>query len=193
MTETNDTAPAAPEATEGEGGTDTETVETVSIPKSEWDKSQRTIGSLKRQVKDLSQAKEPQETPQKTDKPDELTSVQKRLDRQTLKAAGITHEDDIDLARKTAEKWNMELEDVVEDEDFQAKLQKKRDARANADATSNVKGDGGKGPKAKSADFFISRGTPPTPEEIPDRKSRMVIVNKMREHASTGGGKFYNE
>src|SRR3990167_1405163 len=97
----------------GEG----EQVETIAIPKSDYEKLNQTLGSLKREIKDLKKPKEEtKETPEKT-KPDD--ALLQRMEKLALKTANVTHEDDVELARKTAKKWGMEIEEVLEDDDFQ--------------------------------------------------------------------------
>jgi len=189
----NQAAPVAPEATGGEGEA---TPAEIKLSKAEYDElvnSKALVGSLKRELKDLKKPKESaEETPKQTDNSDELSALQKRLDKQALKAANITHEDDIELARKTAQKWGMDVDEVVEDEDFQAKLKKQQASRANIDATSNVKGDKGKiGAKDTSA-YWIAQGNPPTRDQVPDRKVRAKIIREMM--ASEKSSKqFYND
>lgn len=177
----------APEANEGEGS-ETVAEETVSVSKSEYDKLNQTLGSLKRELKDLKKPKEEsEETPQKT-KPDESALLQKAF----LRAAGITAPKEVELALLTAKKWGVEVDALVDDEDFKVKLEKLRTQEANVTATSNVKGSRGDAQAKSSPEFFIERGTPPTVAEVPDRKTRAKIVRAMI--ASTKGtGKFYNE
>jgi hypothetical protein len=109
-----------------------------------------------------------------------------------LRAASITEPDEVKLALDTAKKWDMPLDQLVDDEDFKEKLGKLRTEKANDLATSGVSG----GPAAKGAtqtpEFYISRGTPPTPAEVPDRKTRVAIVKAMT-GASKNRKTFYND
>lgn len=177
---------------EGEGEHQETADEKITLTKAEYDKIQKDLGSLKRENKDLKKPKEPKEdTPEKNQ---DVSSLQERLDRQALKAASITHEDDIELAKKTAEKWNMSIDEVIEDEDFKAKLDRQQTNRANVEATAGIKGDKSQGGSAKETSaYWNAKGQPPTPEDIPNRKTRQKIIREMRQ-ASTGGGKtFYND
>jgi hypothetical protein len=187
--DTNQEAPEAPEASEGEGESET-SVETVAVPKSEWEKSQRTIGSLKRQVKDLSKPKD--DTPAPKEQSDD-SAADARFERIAFKQAGITHDEDKELARKTAKKWGMDLDEVLEDDDFKVKLEKQQSNRANVDATSNIQGDSGKGTvQAKhTAEYWIAKGTPPTADQVSDGKVRAKIMRAMMAHQKSGG-QFYN-
>src|SRR3990167_4245545 len=74
-------------------------------------------------------------------KSDEL--LLEKLEKVTLRSEGITHPDDIELARNTAKKWGIDVDEVVADVDFKAKLARQQTARANVAATSGVKGGGG--------------------------------------------------
>src|SRR3990167_5678073 len=70
------------ETNEGEGE-----VETISIPKTEWEKHNQTLCSLKRELKDLKKAKEEtKETPITNTKPDENPLEQKLENQQTARA-----------------------------------------------------------------------------------------------------------
>ncbi len=169
-------------------------VETVSVSKAEWEKSQQTIGSLKRQVKDLSKA--PKETASETSKEtnSETALVLQRLEKMTLHQAGVTHPEDIELARTTAKKWNVDMEVLLADSDFKAKLERQQTERSNVEATSNIKG-GGNGPvQAKSTpEYWLAKGQPPTPTDVPDATTRRAITRAFLKKAQ-GNGKmeFYN-
>lgn len=124
-------------------------------------------------------------------KPDDSALLQK-LEKMALRTAGITHEEDVDLARKTAKKWGMDIDDVLSDEDFKVKLERQQTARANADATSNVKGNGNSSNAKGDAAYWIAKGVPPTAADVPDRKTRATIARALMNNAKDGG-KFYNE
>lgn len=164
----------------------------VKLSKTEYEKLNQDLGSLKRELKEFKKPKETSHQPVDTN---ELSSLQERLDKQTVRAAGITHEDDIKLAQVTAKKWNMSIDDLVYDDDFIAKLEKQRTNRNNLAATSDIKGNkgGGGGGNAKhSADYWLSKGVPPTPSDVPDKKTRVGIIRDMMK-ASKQGKKFYND
>ena len=121
-------------------------------------------------------------------KPDEFGLSHKSY----LRAAGITAEDEVELARDTAKKWGMEIDKLVDDEDFKIKLDKLRTSKANATAVSNVKGGGGQ-PQAKNTpEYWIAKGTPPSATDVPDRKTRAKIARALMDNAKNGK-KFYNE
>jgi DNA gyrase/topoisomerase IV subunit A len=150
-------------------------------------KRDETLGSLKRELKDLKKAKdEPKET---SSKPEESDLLQKAF----LRTADITAEDEVELALETSQKWDISVDKLVDDEDFQIKLEKLRTQKANEAATSNVKGGPGKGNAKETADYWIKKGTPPSRDDIPDAKQRRKISRAFLT-ANQGGGKtFYND
>lgn len=167
--------------------------EIVSISKSDYEKLHQDLGSLKRELKDL--RKSSNETFKETTKKTEETSDNKsleRLEKLAFKMANIDHEDDIDLARRTAKKWNMDVEDVLNDEDFKVKLEKQQNQRSNTLATSGIKGSGSQSQAKLNPEYWIAKGVPPTPNDIPDRQTRSKIVQSMISHSKVGK-KFYNE
>lgn len=189
MSETNEGVVTAPEAGEGEGKESE--VETIAIPKTEYEKLNQTIGSMKRQIKDLSKPKdEPKETPEQT-KPDDSALIQK-LERISLRQAGIDHPEDVDLARKTAKKWNVDIDEVLADDDFKAKLERQQTARSNADATTNLKGGAGASQAKFTPEYWIAKGSPPSATDVPDRKVRSLIARAMMANTKSSK-KFYND
>ncbi len=172
------------QSNEVEGGTEGDV---VTIPKADWEKTNQTLGSLKRELKDLKKPKETQETTQQT-KPEGNQLLEKAF----LRAAQITAPDEVELALLTAKKWGVSVDSLVDDEDFQAKLTKLRNQKSNEIATSKVKGSGAKGDIKNTPEFYISRGTPPSRDEVPDRKTRVAIAKAMIGH-SKKSKTFYNE
>lgn len=186
--DTNQEGSVAPETTEGEGGQEQKD-DVVTLNRKDYESLNQTLGSLKRELKDLRKASEkPQETPEKTES-DQSNLVQKTF----LRAAGITDKEEIDLALSTAKKWGVGIDELVDDEDFKSKLEKLRTQKANLEATSNVKGDKG-GSSAKSTpEYWIAKGTPPTADQVPDRKARAAIARAFMKNSATGGKVFYND
>ena len=175
------------EPNEGEGES---SVDTVAVPKSDYEKLNQTLGSLKRELKDLKKSKEEdKETPQETKSDDVLLQ---KIERMSLRQAGIDHSDDIELARNTAKKWNVDIDEVLADEDFKVKLERQQTARANVQATSGVKGGVGTAQAKNTPEYWVAKGTPPSPSDVPDRKTRAKIVRAMMASAKDTK-KFYNE
>ena len=115
-----------------------------------------------------------------------------KVERIALRAEGITHTDDIELARNTAKKWGVDIDEVLADEDFKAKLGRQQTARANAEATSNIKGGGSDSNVKNTPEYWASKGVPPTREQVPDRKTRAKIARAMMSNVKSGK-KFYND
>jgi len=177
------------ESNEGEGEQE---ADIVKVPKSEYDKLNQTLGSLKRELKDLKKPKDEQkETPTTNQKSDEV--LLQRLERLALGQAGISDPEDVELAQKTAKKWGMDIEEVLRDEDFKIKLEKQQSQRANIVATSNVKGGTGSSQAKNTPEYWLAKGVPPTPTDVADRATRQKIIRTML-NASKGNGKmkFYN-
>lgn len=183
-TETTETV-VSTETAIGEGQ-----VETVAVPKKEYDTLNQTLGSLKRELKDLKKAqetaKETKETPQTTP---EVGLLQKTY----LRAANITADDEVELALELSKKWGLEVDKLVDDEDFQVKLEKLRTSKANAEATSGIRGGGGTQSAKATPEYWIAKGTPPSASDVPDRKTRAKIARAMMANAATGGKKFYSD
>ena len=159
----------------------------VKLSKSDYEKMNQTLGSLKRENKDLKKSKEePKETVSQPD------AVLQKLEKFALRQAGITHAEDVELARKTAKKWGVDIDEVIADEDFKVKLEKQQSARANVEATSEVKGGAGGSNAKENPAFWIAKGVPPTASDVPDRKTRVSITRAMMASAK-GGKKFYND
>lgn len=161
--------------------------EMVSMTKAEFEKMNQTLGSLKRENKDL---KKPKETTEETSKSD--SPLLEKLERMALRQAGITEAEDMELARNIAKKWNMDIDEVLMDEDFKVKLERQQTNRANTLATSKIKGGAGGSQAKNTAEYWIAKGVPPTPNDVPDRKTRASIVNSMMNSAKEGK-KFYSD
>lgn len=189
-TTTTETGAGAEDNNGGEGEAH---VETVSISKKDYDTMNQTLGSLKKELKDFKKAAEKTtETPTQETKTEESALLQK-IERQSLRIAGVTHQDDMELARTTAKKWGMDIDEVLDDEDFKVKLERQQTARSNAVATSNVRGGAGSQSAKNSPEYWIAKGTPPSATDVPDRKTRATIARAMMKNAGTSGKKFYND
>lgn len=184
----NEEAVVEAQVNEGEGESNNDT---ISLSKTEYEKMNQTLGSLKRELKDLKKPKEEtKETPQKTE-PDNV--LLQKLEKMALRQAGITHQEDIELAQKTAKKWGVDIDEVIADEDFQAKLKRQQDGRTNVEATTGIKGGAGTSGAKNTPEYWMAKGQPPTPADVPDGKTRRSIIRKMLQAADSPTGKFYNE
>jgi ribonuclease BN (tRNA processing enzyme) len=134
-------------------------------------------------------SKKSEKTEQKASKSDDNGLLQKAF----LRTAGITDADEVEEALRTAKKWGVEVDQLVDDEDWKNKLDKIRTTKANTIATSNVKG----GPNSSSAkndsSYWISKGVPPTAADITDGATRRKIIREFVSASKNGGKKFYND
>ncbi len=178
---------------EGEGSQG----DVVTIPKTDWEKTNQTLGSLKKELKDLKKGSEKskEETPTENHKSDDALS--QRYERLALKQAGLTHADDVDLARKIAKETGKDIEDVLESRYFKVELEALQTNRANVEATSHVKGSGSNSSNSKakeSPEYWMGKENPPTPQDIPDSRLRQSIIQKMiMAKRNNKTLKFYNE
>lgn len=192
-TETNQDAGAQADKSAGEGSSQSQ-ADTLSIPRTEYEafvKDRETLGSLKREFKDFRKSLEQksQETPQTT--PDSSSSLLKKA---FLQSSGITDAEEQELALSTAKKWGVEVDQLINDEDWKSKLDKHRVAKANATATSNISGSPASASHTKeSTAYWKAKGVPPTPNDIPDRKTRQKIIRELVGSAGNKGIQFYNE
>lgn len=192
-TETNQEVVADTKTGEVEG---IQSANEIKLSKDEYDKFkgyESTVGSLKRELKDLKkqleERPEPKETPSKN-QTEEFGLLQKTY----LRSAGLSSDDEVELARDIQKKTGVEWDKLVDDDYFQLKLQKLRDAKANAAATNVEGGSASSSGGAKNEpSYWIQKGTPPTPKDVSDRKTRASIVRAMLDHGKNSGGKFYNE
>lgn len=110
-----------------------------------------------------------------------------------LRSAGITKKEEVEFALSKAKKWNVDVDELVEDDDFQESLEKFRTKQANIAAAATVEGDKSGSPVKETTEYWVAKGQPPTPADIPDRAKRTKIINEMVKHADTSGKKFYND
>ena len=197
----NQDAPAADDSGgDGNAGSDLgdSTTETIALSKKEYDelkKAETTIGSMKRELKDLRQkADESKNSPNETkETPKNQTEEFGLLQRSYLASLGYKDADEVERAKEIQRETGMEWEKLAESKYFQTEMQGLRDAKANAAATDT--GAGGAAPSgAKTTPaYWMQKGTPPTKEDVPDRKARAAIIRAMTERERSGGGTFYDE
>ena len=148
-------------------------------------------GSIKRLKTKLGKSKETETDEDKEEtKPDEKTN--NLTEKAFLRSAGIKDKDEVEFALKTAKKWDVELDELVDDDDFTEKLDKMRTKKANLDATSDVKGDKSGSSTKNEPAYWIAKGSPPTREQVPDRTTRAKIARAMMGD-SKNSKKFYSD
>lgn len=174
------------------GGNETEAQE-IKLSKDEYGKLkayESTVGSLKRELKDLKKSMEKGTEEAPKSQQEEFGLLQKSY----LRSAGITDADEVELAKGLSKKWGMDIDVLVDDEDFKAKLEKIRTTKANAKATNVEGGNGSSGGAKNSIEYWSQKGELPTSKDVPDRAARAKIHREMAQRSrGGGGGKFYNE
>lgn len=181
--------------TDNGGGTG-QTAEEIKLAKAEYDELvgyKSTVGSLKRELKDLKKALD-EKGQGGTEAPKSQKEEFGLLQKSFLRAAGITDPDVVELAKTLSKKWDMDIDVLVDDEDFKAKAEKIITTKSNAKATAVEGGAGSSGGAKNSVDYWSQKDDLPSSKDVPDRKTRADIARKMAERRrGGGGGKFYNE
>ena len=130
--------------------------------------------------------------PPEKKEPDESLLLQ-RLDNVALRSADITAEDEVELAKDFQKRTGMDIEGVISDDIYQARLAKLRTEKSNKQATSNIKGGGGTSQAKHDPQYWIAKKEFPNPQEVPDRKIRAKIIRTIHEKEEGAGGGYYNE
>jgi len=178
------------------GGGNDEAIENLNLSKREYEELvgyKSTVGSLKRELKDLKKALEGKGEG-RTEAPKSQKEEFGLLQKSFLRSAGITDPDEVELARETSKKWGVDVDSLVDDEDFKLKLDKLRTTKSNVKATTVEGGSGASGGAKNSVDYWSQKGELPSSKDVPDRKTRAEISREMAKRSRHGsGGKFYNE
>lgn len=154
--------------------------------KTGYEKLNQTLGSLKRELKDL---KKPKEEPKETKTTEDFGLLHQTF----LRAAGIASDDEIELARKIQKETGMDWAKLPDSKYFKSELEELRTTKANAQATSGINGGGGVNDIKSNPEYWIKSGKYPSREEVPDRSLRTKIREAMMKNASTNGKTFYND
>lgn len=110
---TNDENSQEPVEVAEETTEETEEADVITIPKKDWDKTQQTVGSLKRELKTYKKTLESKETPA-----GELTESQLEF----LELKGITDDKKIDIISKFCAKTGMTPRQALKDDYVTTKL-----------------------------------------------------------------------
>ena len=161
----------------GEGGSD---VEMISVPKAEYDKTLSTLGSLKRDIKDLRKPKESVE--EKTDsKSNDLG------EKAFLSVNGIKTPAEIAFFNKMKKETGKEADSLIESTYFQSEFREFREQEASKEATPT----GSKrsnNSQVDSVDYWLAKDELPPASE---RELRQKVVSaRMAKEQSKGV--FYN-
>ena len=155
------------------------------------EKLKKEVGFLKRLLskKDKKEEEKPVE---KTEKSDEEFGL---LELTYLKGEDIKNEDEVDFVKKELKEAGLkkdQLPKLFANKYFKAQLEEFKSEKANEKATSDVKGGRGTSEAKNKPEYWIAKGVPPTREQVPDRKDRVVIAKAMLDNQKSGK-KFYNE
>lgn len=119
---------------------------------------------------------------------DEIGLIEKTF----LRTAGVLEDDEVELAKDVQKKTGLDWDKLVDDDYFKLKLENLRTKKANELATSGIKVGGGSSETKNSPEYWLAKGVPPTPEQVPDRKTRVAIVRAFMA-SSKSNKKFYND
>ena len=169
--------------------------------------AQKLKGIAKRRATQLSKAKErlanpPKLEPKPQDKnlqPDnellkKTNEALERLEKATLKFAGITDSHQEEVYTKWKEATGRDADAILGNEIFKKELEKANADFANSQASKGIKGGGGTSKAKLSADYYIAENRPPTLEDVGgDHKELRRISREILSRKSTTGKKFYNE
>lgn len=128
MTETNEEVVVAPEANE------TSEVETIAVPKADFEKLHQTVGSLKRELKDFKKASEPKAATEVVE-PKTPTGGLDEMALDYLDLKGVTDSEDIDFVENVVQKTGMSVRQALKDDVVIAKLTANKAARDLKEAT----------------------------------------------------------
>lgn len=167
----------------GEGTTEEES---ISIPKKDYENLNQTLGSLKREIKDLRKLKKTQEEePETPNKPQSNDLGEKAF----LIANGIKGKEEMEFFNKMKKETGKDAESLLETTYFQAELREFREKRASDLAT--PKGS----PRSNNSsvdtvEYWIAKGE--LPPNTPDNKKLREDVVNARMKKEESRGVFYN-
>lgn len=189
-TDQNNQAVAA-DTSNGGGEGESNNAETITINRSDYDKLQSDLGSLKRENKDLKKPKEPknEETPNQTND----SALSKEIEELAMQVAGITKDSELELARKLQKETNLPMKQLINSKYFKSELEDLRASEANAEASSGIKGDksNSQNPKSSAA-YWIAKGEYPPRDQVSDKAVRKEIRDALVAKEKGSTGRFYN-
>lgn len=177
-----------------------ESLETLKAQKTHW-RDQAIDPETGKKYKDLYvEATKSSTKGDKTPKKNESSSksdegLQLQVQKLALKVAGITKESEIDLAQRLQKETGKDWDTLLESKYFKTELEDLRSQEAIETASTDVKGNrgGNSASTAKeSADYWKAKGSLPTPDDVPDRKTRVKIIHELR-NAEKSQKMFYND
>lgn len=152
----------------------TEEADVITIPKSEWNKTQQTVGSLKREIKTWKKAAE---TQKETPNTGELAESQLEF----LELKGVTDQDEIDVISKFVAKTGQPVRQALRDDYVQSKLNAIRADKAVKNATPGATKRGGNQQTNIAAAIARFEQTGELPDDF---ETRTEVINSV---ATKGG------
>ena len=152
--------------------------------------------SLKEKLKVFEQKPPEDKIEQKPD-----NKLFERFDKMALSIAGIKEADEIELFNKWKDETKREADDILGNEIFNKELGTLRVAKANQQATSDIRGErSGTGGAKNTADYWVAKATKGKdgklefPEDTPkELYSKILDKISEQEPASSETLKFYNK
>jgi len=140
--------------------------EKITLSKSEWEKSQQTLGSLKREIKTLKKSNEPKETSQS----EQLNDTQLNY----LDVKGISETEDLKIIETFVQKTGKNVREALKDDYVTAKLASNKTAREVQEAmpSGSKRGGNQSGDLASAIAKYEATGVLPA-----DFKSRSDVIN----------------
>jgi hypothetical protein len=194
MSDQNDSGAATPETAAGEGAetNSNESSNDLGAVMEKLEQFGNDIASLKRTAKKVT--KEPKaETPEKTETGNS-DALSEKVEALSMQVAGITESDEVAKAQELQAETGLPMDKLLKSNYFKSELADLRDAKANATASTGIKGDKNSGANVKqSAEYWIAKGESPTREQVPDRAVRAEIRKAfVAKEKGSAGGNFYN-
>lgn len=144
-------------------------------------KNKQLFERAKKAESDLKELRAKPEPPKEPVKPPEKSDDFGLLQKTYLRAAGVTSEDEVELAKDVQKKTGLEWDKLVDDDYFKSKLEGLRTAKANAAATANIRGDGGGTPTKETPEYWAGKIAAGDVANLPDN---IDLVAKAAEQAA---------
>lgn len=154
----------------------------VQVPRSEYEKTNQTIGSLKRENKDFKKRFEdfnrPTETPPTNKPSDDINLGELAYHNTKPDGVRVVHDDDVEYLKATMKETGKPMKDVLSSRFFQSELKDRQEARLVVNATpTSTRRAGEQGNHLEIAyTQYLQTGKLPSDPDL-----RMAVVNKRYE------------